>query len=85
SKNPNAFLSEPGTLVQVKVDTNITNLDSSESKESGCFIYSFFVPGSSAKQPLASVIPQTYSEMMDYVEGRRRAHDTANYVDTISK
>ncbi|OBA21435.1 hypothetical protein METBIDRAFT_78400 [Metschnikowia bicuspidata var. bicuspidata NRRL YB-4993] len=84
SKNPEAFLLEPGTLVQVKVDTHITNLDSSESKECGCFIYSFFVPGSSSKHPLASVVPQTYSEMMDYVEGRRRAHDTANYVDAIS-
>ncbi|GEQ70383.1 hypothetical protein JCM33374_g4060 [Metschnikowia sp. JCM 33374] len=84
STNPDAFLSEPGTLVQVKVDTRIQNLDTSESKESGCFIYSFFVPASSSKSPLASVIPQTYSEMMDYVEGRRRAQDTANYVDTIS-
>lgn len=84
SLNPDAFLLEPGTLVQVKVDTRIQNLDSTEPKESGCFIYSFFVPGSATKLPLPSVVPRTYSEMMDYVEGRRRAQDTANYVETIS-
>ncbi|SGZ55737.1 CIC11C00000005463 [Sungouiella intermedia] len=88
SANPDAFLLEPGTLVQVKVDTNIKNLDSVVSKESGCFIYSFFVPRSSyeeGKPHFSSVIPQTYSEMMEYVEGRRRAHDTANYVATMPK
>lgn len=84
SKNPDAFLLEPGTLVQVKVDTRIQNLDSSETKESGRFIYSFFVPDSGSKVPVASVVPKTYSEMMTYVEGRRRAHDTANYVNAIS-
>lgn len=82
SKDSNSFLSESGTLVQVKVDTRIKNLDSKNSKESGCFIYSFFVPGSA--NTVASVVPQTYSEMMNYVEGRRRAQDTANYVATIS-
>lgn len=84
SKNPSAFLLESGTLVQVKVDTRINNLDSADSKESGSFIYSFFVPDSSTASQIASVVPQTYSEMMDYVEGRRRAQDTANYVATIS-
>lgn len=84
--NPDAFLLEPGTLVQVKVDTEIRNLESHESKESGCFIYSFFVPKNSyseGKPCYSSVIPQTYSEMMDYVQGRRRAQDTANYVATL--
>lgn len=86
--NPEAFLLEPGTLVQVKVDTKIRDLDSPVSKESGCFIYSFFVPKSSYsedKPHYSSVIPQTYSEMMEYVEGRRRAQDTANYVATLPK
>lgn len=87
SSNPGSFLLEPGTLVQVKVDTLIKNLDSDVSKESGCFIYSFFVPKSSYPDGMphySSVIPQTYSEMMEYVEGRRRALDTANYVSTIA-
>lgn len=86
SFKPDAFMLEEGTLVQVKVDTTIKALDSPDSKESGCFIYSFFVPHSSysdAEEHCSSVIPQTYSEMMDYLEGRRRALDTANYVNSI--
>lgn len=88
SSKPDAFMLEDGTLVQVKVDTTIKKLDSPVSKESGCFIYSFFVPHSShsdAEEHCSSVIPQTYSEMMDYVEGRRRALDTANFVKSILK
>lgn len=86
--NPDAFLSEPGTLIQVRVDTYIKSLNSINSKESGSFIYSFFVPANSTAENspgFASVIPQTYSEMMEYVEGRRRAQDTANFVDTLPK
>lgn len=86
SSDPDAFLLEPGTLVQVRVDTGIKNLDSPVSKESGCFIYSFFVPKSSYPEDsphYVSVIPQTYSEMMEYVEGRRRAQDTANYLASL--
>lgn len=88
SSNPEAFLLEAGTLVQVKVDTGIRDLDSPVSKESGIFIYSFFVPKSSyaeGKPCYSSVVPQTYSEMMEYVEGRRRAQDTANFVGTLPK
>ncbi|CAH2352484.1 hypothetical protein CLIB1423_07S00562 [[Candida] railenensis] len=88
SSNKNAFLSEPGTLIQVSVDTTIKALDSEVAKESGTFIYSFFVPQASLKEGDAgfcSVIPRTYAEMMEYVEGRRRAQDTANFVDTLPK
>lgn len=86
SSSPDAFLSEPGTLIQVRVDTTIRQLDSDIAKESGTFIYSFYVPQSSygeGKPGFCSVIPQTYSEMMEYVEGRRRALDTALFVDTL--
>ncbi|CCE85575.1 Piso0_005183 [Millerozyma farinosa CBS 7064] len=88
SSNPDAFLSEPGTLVQVRVDTSIKPLDSTEAKESGTFIYSFFVPKSSYPEGDAgfcSIIPQTYSEMMEYIEGRRRAQDTAIFSSTLPK
>lgn len=81
-----AFLSEPGTLIQVRVDTHIKALDSEKSTESGCFIYSFFVPKNASGDNTpgySSVIPQTYSEMMEYVEGRRRAQDTALFVNTL--
>lgn len=86
--NPNtdAFLSEPGTLIQVKVDTFIKKIEESESKESGSFIYSFFVSRDAHKENVpgyCTVIPQTYSEMMEYIEGRRRAADTAHYVEIL--
>ncbi|CAI5759585.1 unnamed protein product [Candida verbasci] len=88
SGNPDAFLSEPGTLIQVKVDTFIQHLESSQKKPAGTFIYSFFVPRDSygSNRPgYCSVIPQTYSEMMTYIGGRRRAQDTALYVETLPK
>lgn len=86
NSDPETFLSEPGTLIQVKVDTTIKMIDSGESKESGSFVYSFFVPKNSHGENnpgYCSVIPQTYSEMMEYMEGRRRAAATANYVDQL--
>ncbi|RKP28863.1 hypothetical protein METBISCDRAFT_20032 [Metschnikowia bicuspidata] len=86
SSRPDAFMLEAGTLVQVKVDTTIKALDSADCKESGCFIYSFFVPHSmylDLEEHRLWVIPQTYSEMMDYLEGCRRAIDTANYVKSV--
>lgn len=82
SKSPNAFLSEPGTLIQVKVDTYIQQLEQNDKKPAGTFIYSFFVP-KEGNSSFCSVIPQTYSEMMIYIGGRRRAQDTAQYVETL--
>lgn len=85
SKNPDAFVSEPGTLIQVKVDTQIAPLDGEETQDAGTFVYSFFVPKSSKEDyTYRTVIPQTYSEMMTYLEGRRSAQDTANYVETLN-
>ncbi|EDK46261.1 conserved hypothetical protein [Lodderomyces elongisporus NRRL YB-4239] len=95
SSNPDAFLNEAGTLIQVKVDTWTQQLEGGPtgkpSKEggktaAGTFIYSFFVPKDSYSESevgYCSVIPQTYSEMMTYVGGRRRAGDTAQYVETL--
>ncbi|KAG7192493.1 uncharacterized protein KQ657_001588 [Scheffersomyces spartinae] len=86
SDKPNTFLNEPGTLIQVRVDTSIKSLESTVTKESGTFIYSFFVPQSSyngAQPEFCTIIPQTFSEMMEYVEGRRRAQDTAAFVSTL--
>lgn len=83
-----AFLSEPGTLVQVKVNTTIKELDLPAPRKSGTFIYSFFVPKLSyteGQPSFCSVIPQTYSEMMEYIEGRRRAQDTAHFIASFSK
>ncbi|AOA61910.1 hypothetical protein PP7435_CHR2-0578 [Komagataella phaffii CBS 7435] len=87
SHDSSEFLSRPGTIIQVKVDTKIRNLDSVEAIESGSFIYSFFVPrdteGVRDKPGYCSVVPQTYEEMMLYIEGRRRAFDTAEYAKAL--
>ena len=81
SKSPNAFLSEPGTLIQVKVDTYIQQL---EQNDKTCRdIYLFIFRSKRRKFKFCSVIPQTYSEMMTYIGGRRRAQDTAQYVETL--
>ncbi len=54
---------------------------------SGSFVYSFYVPrdasGEFDNPGYCSVVPETYGEMMDYVEGRRRAYDTAAYAQQL--
>ena len=81
------FLSVPGTLIQVQVNTKVRSLkDASNFTESGTFVYSFYVPRDidSVDSPgYSSVIPESYREMMDYVEGRRRAFDTAAYAEQL--
>ena len=59
-------------------------MEQNEKKPAGTFIYSFFVPKEGGNSNFCSVIPQTYSEMMTYIGGRRRAQDTAHYVETLS-
>ncbi|CCH43556.1 Acyl-coenzyme A thioesterase 9 [Wickerhamomyces ciferrii] len=88
SNDPNNFLNSPGTLIQVKVDTSVKALNESKETPSGSFVYSFFVPteaeSDSIKNPgFSSVIPETYSEMIEFIEGRRRAQETARYAQQI--
>ncbi|AET40131.1 uncharacterized protein Ecym_5376 [Eremothecium cymbalariae DBVPG len=81
SSNKDHFLSRPGTLIQVKVDTVVEELNPERKNKSGSFIYSFFTPLDDAGTTpgFATVVPETYSEMIEYVQGRRRAIDTASY------
>jgi acyl-coenzyme A thioesterase 9 len=87
SVDPREYLSVPGTLVQVQVDTKVSSLSNgSKFIESGTFVYSFYVPrdvDGFDSPGYSSVIPESYSEMMDYVEGRRRAYDTAAYAQQL--
>lgn len=90
STNKNDFLSKPGTIIQVKVNTVVQELASEKQTKSGSFIYSFFAPRDYDQKKLgepgyATVIPQTYSEMIEYIEGRRRAIETANYAKTVKR
>lgn len=86
--DPEDFLSRPGTLIQVKVDTSVRDLNDVKTTPSGSFIYSYFVPRDATEEGLAdpgysSVIPETYSEMIEFVEARRRAQDTARYAQQL--
>lgn len=77
------ILSVPGTLIQVKVNTKVRNLnESNKYTPTGTFVYSFYVPRDSEgfdSPGYSSVVPESYQEMIDYVEGKRRALDTAAY------
>lgn len=84
------FLSKPGTIIQVKVDTVVQELASEKQTKSGSFIYSFFATRDSDDKNVgtpgyATVVPETYSEMIEYISGRRRAIDTAMYAKSIKR
>ena len=90
STNKNALMSKPGTVIQVKVDTVVQELASEKKTSSGSFIFSFYVhrdaDSKTANQPgFATVVPETYSEMIEYISARRRAVDTANYAKGLMR
>lgn len=64
----------PGTLIQVRVDSTVRNLDHGTTTDTGQFTYSYFVPVQGLE-----LLPQTYNEMMEYLDGRRKARDTAEF------
>lgn len=76
--------SVPGTLIQVRVDSTVRDLTHGTTTNTGQFTYSYFVAANDPANPSAepkyfSVLPQTYSEMMEYLEGRRKSIDTASF------
>lgn len=91
AKHCHHVASTPGTLIQVRVDSTVQDLSGSsgappKSTNTGHFTYSFFVAaspklaGAEEQQPkYFSVLPQTYAEMMDYLQGRRKSIETANF------
>lgn len=88
TNDPDDFLNRPGTLIQVKVDTSVRALNDEKTTPSGSFIYSYFVPRDATQEGesdpgYCSVIPETYSEMIEFIEGRRRAQATARYGEQI--
>ncbi|ODV84093.1 hypothetical protein CANARDRAFT_177257 [[Candida] arabinofermentans NRRL YB-2248] len=90
STDEREYFSSSGTLIQVKVDTNIKSLSDpvgSKLTHSGTFVYSFYVPrdasGEFDNPGYCSVVPESYAEMMDYVEGKRRAYETAAYAKQL--
>ena len=55
------------TLVQIRVDSKVRNIEHGETKPTGQFNYTFLVPKD------IKVMPRTYSEFMIWVDARRRA------------
>lgn len=64
----------PGQLIQVRVDSTVRDTESGTTTDTGAFVYSFFVEGQGRE-----LLPETYNEMMEYVEGRRRALATDDF------
>jgi acyl-coenzyme A thioesterase 9 len=55
------------TRVQIRVDSRVRSIEHSETKPTGQFNYTFLV------EKDISVMPKTYTEMMMYLDARRRA------------
>lgn len=84
-------ISMPGTLIQVRVDSYVRDLSHGTKTDTGSFVYSFFASAEGApettpitsglvpKPKYHSVVPQSYDEMMEFLAGRRRAMETANF------
>lgn len=64
STNPNE---NQGTRVQIAVTTQVRDVEHEERKPTGSFFYTFYVPKN------VRVMPESYSEYMRWVDGRRRA------------
>ena len=58
---------DQGTRVQIAVTTQVRDIEHEERKPTGSFFYTFYV----AKD--VHVMPESYSEYMRWVDGRRRA------------
>lgn len=63
------------------VRTHVRNVEHAENqrKETGTFFYTFYSPAQ------VSVLPQTYSEFMKWVAGRRRAKRLAATLEAEGK
>lgn len=64
-----------GMLIQVRVASTVQDLGHDGTKNAGEFYFSYFVHGSSR-----TVLPQSYDDMMKYIEGRRRSIDITQYI-----
>jgi len=60
-----------GTRIQIMVRTHVRSVEHQERKSTGTFFYTFLSTDN------VSVLPQTYSEFMGWVAGRRRAQNLA--------
>jgi len=71
--------SHNGTRVQVMVRTHVRNVEHAERKSTGTFFYTFRVDGE------VGVLPQSYSDFMQWIGGRRRAQRLAKMLEADAK
>lgn len=64
-----------GTRVQVMVRTHVRNVENEERKSTGTFFYTFHL------EKDVTVLPQSYSEFMSWIGGRRRAEQLTKSLD----
>ncbi|KAK9387176.1 HotDog domain-containing protein [Lipomyces mesembrius] len=70
--------SPAGTFVQVRVDSTVRDIDHGTDEDSGSFTYTYFV-----ENKKVSVLPVSYAEAMDYLEGRRNAIESRSFGDAL--
>lgn len=85
-----------GTILQIKVNTKVQHVQSQMKKPTGSFVYSFFVPSENEegsiqkfqqdlkfieKPGYSIVLPETYTEFVDFLEARRRYEETVIYAE----
>ena len=63
--------SHGGTRIQIMVRSHVRNVEHAEKKSTGTFFYTFHVDKD------VNILPQSYSEFMRWVGGRRRAQQMA--------
>lgn len=68
---------QKGTLIQIRVQSVVRGLANDDHKDAGTFIYSFFVEGDAGY----SMIPESYEEMMIYLEGKRQVDQSQGFLE----
>ncbi|XBW38752.1 hypothetical protein QEN19_004339 [Hanseniaspora menglaensis] len=94
----NKIKTNSGTILQVKVDTKVQHVHSQIKKQTGSFVYSFFVPNENEegtvqkfqqdlkfieKPGYSIVLPETYTEFVDFLAARRRYEETVKYAEQL--
>lgn len=68
---------QKGTLIQIRVKSVVRGLANDDHKDAGTFTYSFFVEGDAGYR----MIPESYEEMMVYLEGKRQVDESQEFLD----
>lgn len=68
---------QKGVLIQIRVSSVVRGLASDDHKDAGTFIYSFFVEGDAGYR----MIPESYEEMMIYLDGKRQVDESQEFLD----